>query len=357
LTPLDRIYLNGRFATQTLSGVQRFAAEVTQALQQINGESLTILVPPPGAPAYPQSRQTGRLHGQAWEQFDLPRAARDGFLVNLGNTAPLRSRRQLVVIHDAGVFSTPEAYSFKFRAWYKTMHSILVRRGIKIVTVSEFSRDEIIRHLRAAPSQVSVMPEGADHVARITAEPGILEKHGLTGTRFVLAVGTLSAHKNLAALGSLAKRLAAQDIALIIVGSLGGAAFQSDGKSALPQPARYIGRVTDGELKSLYQAAACFVFPSRYEGFGLPAVEAMATGCPVVAADILALRQSCGGAALYCDPAAPENIADRVLEVLDDDGLAARLRSAGLAHTQAMTWHRAAQALQEIIMAQQEVSK
>lgn len=346
---LDGIYINGRFATQTLSGVQRFATELTRALQQRPGMEVRLLVPPGGSSVWPGALEVGRLHGQLWEQWDLPRHATDGLLVNLGNTAPLRGHRQLLVIHDAGVFSTPEAYSRKFRLWYKIMQSALVKFGTPIVTVSEFSRGEIIRHLRASPAQVTVMPEGADHVSRIVAEDGILSTHALRPGGFVLAVGTLAAHKNLAALGCLAGALAQRDVPLIIAGGLGGLAFQSGSQSVLPLPARYIGRVSDGQLKALYGAAACFVFPSRYEGFGLPAVEAMASACPVVAADIPVLHEICADAVMYCDPFSPDDIANAVLRLLDDKALQENLRIAGLERTRAMTWARAAAALQDII--------
>jgi glycosyltransferase involved in cell wall biosynthesis len=327
--------------------VQRFAQEITAALMRATPDA-QLLVPAGGADVYRGAREIGRLQGQAWEQWELPRAVGDGFLVNLGNTAPLRGRRQLIVIHDAGVFSTPDAYSWKFRTWYKFMQAWLVRRKTPIVAVSEFSRQEITRHLHVPPAQVSVMTEGADHALRIAADAGVLQKQGFRHG-FVLAVGTLSAHKNLKALGVLAGHLAARNVPLVIVGSLGGVAFQTSGGASLPQPACYIGRVTDEELKALYENAGCFVFPSLYEGFGLPAVEAMACGCPVVAADIPALRETCGTAAHYADPTNQAAIAAKVLEVLDDPGLSARLRQAGPAHTQTMTWDRAAAMLSTII--------
>jgi glycosyltransferase involved in cell wall biosynthesis len=229
------------------------------------------------------------------------------------------------------------------------MQGMLVRRGTPIVTVSEFSRQEIIRHLGARDAQVQVMPEGADHVARILAAPEILALHGLRAGRYVLAVGTLAAHKNLRALGALAEALAAREVPLVIAGSLGGAAFGDGQALALPQPARYIGRVSDGALKALYEQAGCFVFPSRYEGFGLPVVEAMASGCPVVASGIPVLREICGPAGQFCDPLAPPDIAAKVLEVLDDADLAARLRAAGLARTRMLTWDAAAARLLDII--------
>jgi glycosyltransferase involved in cell wall biosynthesis len=346
-TPRPPASINGRFATQALSGVQRFAIEITRALQAQGGYEL--ITPPGGRAAWPQAREAGRRQGQAWEQLELPRAAAGTVLLNLGNTAPLLRRRQLIVIHDAGVFSTPEAYSKAFRSWYKLMQGWLARSGVPIVTVSEFSRREILAHLPAKPAQVAVMPEGADHMDRIDAAPEILARHNLARNGYVLCVGTLAAHKNLSALSALAQALAARNVPLVMVGGLGGAAFQGADTSRLPQPARYIGRVSDAELKALYQAAGCFVFPSRYEGFGLPAVEAMACGCPVVAADISALREACGDAAAFCNPAAPEDIAVKVLALLDDPAHQASLRQRGTARAAALTWRAAAARLHSIL--------
>ena len=335
--------INGRFTTQPLSGVQRFAVEITRALQT-RDPGYALLTPRGGGAAWLGAREVGAHQGQGWEQFDLPRAV-DGPLINLGNTGPLLARRQLVVIHDAGVFSTPEAYSREFRLWYKLMQSVLIRRGAIIVTVSEFARAEILRHLPAEPAQVLVIPEGANHLSEIAADNAILTRHELEPGRYVLAVGTLAAHKNLAALGLLAQRLCERRIPLVLAGGMGGGAFRP---AALPQPAHCTGRVTDAELKALYQGAGCFVFPSRYEGFGLPPLEAMACGCPVVASDIPALREACGQAAWFCDPFSPEDIAARVLAVLEAPSCQQEFREAGTAHTSNLTWARGAAVLDAI---------
>lgn len=349
MTALYPLYINGRFVTQSLSGVQRFATELSRALLALEGAGARMVVPVAGAQLWPGARETGRLHGQAWEQWELPRQARDGVLLNLGNTAPLLAHRQVLVIHDAGVYSTPEAYSWKFRSWYKTIQAAVIRRGVPIVTVSEFSRTEIIRHLPVQVGQVNTMPEGADHVQRIVPDPATLDQFGLERGRYVLAVGNLAAHKNLPALALLAERLCFQGMRLVVAGNVLGGAFSAAGAQQLPAAAYYIGRVTDSQLKALYEAACCFVFPSRYEGFGLPAVEAMASGCPVVAADIPALHETCGEAALYCDPAWPDDIAAQVLLVCNDTALQSRLRAAGRQRVASMTWQRAALALQDIV--------
>jgi glycosyltransferase involved in cell wall biosynthesis len=345
---LEQIYVNGRFTTQALSGVQRFASEITFELQRAQADRIQVITPSE-APDLRNFKKVGRLGGQAWEQWELPRHTNDGILLNLGNTAPVWGRNQILVIHDTGVFSTPEAYSWRFRSWYKAMQQILVSRGTQILTVSEFARGEIIKHLHAKPEQVVVIPEGADHVNRITSDPSVLEKHGLTPGKYVLAVGTLAAHKNLQALRPLAACLAKRGVNLVIAGGMGSRAFQQADKSQLPDPALYIGRVTDGELKALYQAAGCFIFPSKYEGYGLPAVEAMACGCPVVAADIPALKESCGGAAVFFNPRDPEDLSAKVLKLIDDEPLQNRLRREGYEHTRKTTWHEAVRSLEDII--------
>ena len=289
------------------------------------------------------TRAVGRRQGQAWEQLELPAQARGGVLINLGNTAPLRGGAQVVVIHDAGVFATPDAYSWKFRAWYRFAQRRLVHGRSRIVTVSEFARDEICRHLGADHGAVSVISEGADHMHAIEADPAILRS--LPPGRFVLVVGNLAAHKNLASLSPLAQSLAARGVTLVISGGLATGAFAQSSRQLLPAPAHHLGRVSDCELKALYQAAACLVFPSRYEGFGLPAIEAMAVGCPVAVSHIPPLREACGDAAQYFNPSSPDDIAREVGRLLDDEALEQRLRRAALQRALPFTWERAASQL------------
>ncbi len=340
------LYVNGRFLTQPLSGVQRFATEITAALQRRDPGRVVVLGPACGADAAASFRPVGRRRGQAWEQLDLPTHAADGVLINLGNTAPLRLRSQIVVIHDAGVFATPEAYSWRFRQWYKFAQKRLLRRGACVITVSQFGRGELVRWLGAAASDIAVIPEGADHMNDIRADYAVLDR--LPEGRFVLVVGNLAAHKNLGALCELAQRLAARNVTLVITGALAPGAFRESAARALPQPAQYIGRVSDAALKALYEQAACLVFPSRYEGFGLPAVEAMACGCPVIASRIPGLQETCGTAAHFFDPANPADIADQVCLVLDSAARAAELRAAARARSRDFTWARAAALLADI---------
>lgn len=237
----------------------------------------------------------------------------------------------------------------RFRTWYALLHRGLVRGGAHIVTVSEFSRGELARHLGVAVDRVKVVGEGADHMRRIVSRPQVLAATGLVPGRFVLAVGSLAKHKNLRSLGVLANSLFQRDMLLVIAGGLLGGAFQGSGTAGLPDRARYIGRVSDGELKALYELAACLVFPSHYEGFGLPAIEAMACGCMVAAADIPALRETCGEAAIYFPHDSPAEIAHQVIRVVDEEAIAHGLRQAAAKRISHYTWDRAARALDDVI--------
>ena len=347
-----KLYINGRFLCQPLSGVQRFATEITMALARICPESVPLqpmlLVPPTmneTAPAI-SALTVGHSSGQIWEQLELPWHASDGILVNLGNTGPIIAGSQIIVVHDAGVFSSPDAYSWRFRLWYKLLQKAHVLRGTSFVTVSEFSKRELARHLALPEDSIRVVPEGADHMHRLSEDHSILHQHGLIPGRFVVAVGNLAAHKNLSALGTTAQMLAARGMTLAVTGGLDHGVFRSG--TTLPRPATYVGRVSDSQLKALYRSAACFVFPSLYEGFGLPAIEAMACGCPVIAANIPSLREVCGTAALYAEPSKPDDIAAQIALVIDTGSLREEMRERAFRHAQPFTWNAAASALAAI---------
>ncbi len=352
------LLLNGRFLTQGMTGVQRFATEIARAADTLAAENAwpaTRILVPPGttAPGYAalSVASIGTRQGQGWEQRDLPGAVGAGdVLVNLGNTAPVLvpGARQAVVIHDAGAFDTPESYSVAFRTWYRTLHRILAWRGVRLLTVSEFSRGRIAHHLRCDPARIGVVPEGAEHILRDPADPGLLARHGLEAGRFALVVGTAAAHKNLSALQEAAALLAVRGMVLAIAGGGAGGLFrQADGTEG--PGVRMLGRVSDAELRALYEAALCLVFPSRYEGFGLPPVEAMATGCPVVAARSGAVPEVCGDAALWFDATGPNTPAAALARLLDEPGLRETLREAGLARAARFTWRAAALRLLDLL--------
>ena len=341
MTDGPALRINGRFLTQQVTGVQRFAIEMTRALC---GMTVCDVIAPRGArdegPIAP--RRVGWLAGHAWEQLELPWHAAGGVLVNLGNAAPLALRRQVVVVHDARPFTRPQVYSRRFATWYRLMQRGLVRRGARIATVSHFAQCELAGFLGLDPAAIAVLGEGAEHLLRAEPMAGLHRSLGLE-RRYVLTVGSLAGHKNLGALAATAAMLAGRGMELVLIGDVDRRVFGAG--AGLPAGVRAVGRQGDAGLRALYEAADCFVFPSRDESFGLPAVEAMACGCPVVAARAGSLPEVCGDAALLADPDDPGDIAAAVARVLDDADCAARLRAAGQARAGGFTWDEAARRL------------
>lgn len=353
---MTELAINGRFLTQGLTGVQRFATEIVGALDTLPaaGQAPAMRVLAPRGAVAPAWRAlavetVGTRQGQAWEQLDLASAARGRMLVNLGNTAPLRlGRSQAVVIHDAGAFDTPESYAFAFRSWYRLLHHALARSGARLITVSEFSRGRIAHHLGIAPARIGVIPEGGEHMLRDPAAPEALARHGLVPGRYALAVGTRAAHKNLDTLAAAAALLAGRGLTLAAVGAADAAVFRPAASAAGPG-AVALGRVSDAELRALYEGALCLVFPSRYEGFGLPPLEAMVCGCPVVAARAGAVPEVCGDAALWFDLSQPASLTAQLARLLDEPDLHGAMRAAGLARAEKFTWRRAAESLLALV--------
>ncbi|MDN3568346.1 glycosyltransferase family 4 protein [Paeniroseomonas aquatica] len=270
-------------------------------------------------------------------------------LVNLGNTAPLApGRPQAVVIHDAGAFDTPESYSAAFRAWYRSLHWALPRAGARLLTVSEFSRQRIAANIGIAPERIGVVHEGGEHILREAADATVLARHGLVPGRFALVVGTKAAHKGLGGLVETQVMLASRGLTLAVAGATDGAVFRQGGDPA-GQAVVPLGRVSDAELRALYEAALCLIFPSRYEGFGLPPLEAMTCGCPVVAAEAAAVPEVCGDAALWFDNDGPRRLPDALARLLEEAGLAATLTARGLARARDFSWRGAAERLVSLL--------
>jgi glycosyltransferase involved in cell wall biosynthesis len=288
--------------------------------------------------------QVGRLKGQAWEQFELPFYSRHAVLVNLCNTAPL-GRRGIVMLHDASVFVVPEAYSKPFLTWYRTLIPLLGRRALRVATVSRFSQGELARHAGIPAERIDVIPLGAEHILRAPGDESILARIGVERGRFILAVGSRSPHKNVGAVSAALARLGSQGLPLV---QAGGANSRIFARSAALNGAIHVGYVSDPELRALYENAACFVFPSLYEGFGIPALEALACGCPAAVARSGSLPEVCGDAVLYFDPHDPDDIA-RTIRLALESRQADELRARGRERAARFTWEQASRALVALI--------
>ncbi|MEO8804603.1 MAG: glycosyltransferase family 1 protein [Burkholderiaceae bacterium] len=355
------ILINGRFLSQRVTGVQRYARETIHALDELLAETAgagarwTVLVPRGTlAPAFRHLvvEPLGRLQGHLWEQFELPWRAGNRLLFSFGFTGPALKRHQIITVHDAAVVRMPQAFQRGFRHWYRWLIGTIGSRAPCTMTVSQFSASEATECFGVPAHRLRVTTEGWQHLDALVADDSVLERHGLRGQPFVLAVSSPTPNKNFAAIARAIELLGADAPRCVVVGAADGAVFRAASGAAGDALLR-VGYVSDAQLKALYQQASCFVFPSYYEGFGIPPLEAMACGCPVIASTAAAVREVCGNAALYFDPARPDLLAERLRELSADAGLRAEMRAAGLARVRGYSWREAATlnlaAIQEVM--------
>ncbi|WP_285136420.1 glycosyltransferase family 1 protein [Microbacterium sp. lyk4-40-TSB-66] len=343
--------VNARFLTQHTTGIQRFATEITRELLSLR-DDVTLAVPPgevDTAGLDPTRIVTvGRSRGHAWEQIDLPLFARRRreLLVDLASTGPTWYRPQISTHHDITYIRHPESFGRRFRAVYGIVVPRLIARSEGLLTVSEFSRGEISDHFGVDPARFTVVHNGADARFHPGASPG----EGATGRPYLLAVSSPNAHKNFARMLGAFERFAAThpDIELRVVGSQTNS-FSRQRYDGSHDRVRFLGRVDDDELTALYRGAIAFVFPSLYEGFGIPPLEAQQCGCPVIAARAASLPEVLASSAVYVDPYDEADLADAMSRVVDDPTLRAYLVTAGLANAARFSWRASAQRVSDVI--------
>jgi glycosyltransferase involved in cell wall biosynthesis len=326
------VLINARAATRPeLGGVERWARETAARLPLLDAARYRVVRPP---------RRLVHRAGHAWEQAVLPAIARRqhaSLLFNPGNLAPLAFPRNVVVIHDAAALREPGWYSRLYVASQRALLPALARRALHLVTVSQFSRGELVDLLGADPGRITVIPGGVDE----RFHPGVLPAR--RARPYVLTVASRTARKNLGALDVTARRLAAEEIDLVAVGGDRPQFRAERSTGGLVE----LGPVDDRELPGLYAGALAFVLPSRYEGFGLTVLEAMACGTPVVTSNVTALPELVGDAGLLVDPDDPQEIADAVERAIGDEAL----RTKGPRRAARFTWAATAERLHGVLSA------
>jgi glycosyltransferase involved in cell wall biosynthesis len=269
----------------------------------------------------------------------LPLAARGAeLLLSPANLAPVMGGRNVVVIHDCAPFQDPDWYGRAYGAWHRALVPRIARGARLVIAPSEYVSAELSARFGVPSERLRVVAPGVDPAFRSPADPAPLLRRLGIERPYVLGLGTDSPRKNLALLDAVAPELSAEGLEVAIAGST-----RHYMPSSAAGSARRLGYVADADLPVLYAGATAFAMPSLYEGFGLPCVEAMAAGTPVVAADRAALPESCGGAALLADPDDPAAFAAALLRATGPER--DRLAAAGRDRAAELTWERTAEQL------------
>jgi len=354
---METVFINGRFYEQPVSGVQRYGREIVRALDRLASTAAptpigwTLLVPNgvslPSLDAI-SVRRIGGFGGHAWEQTVLPASSAGAPLLNLGMSAPLGKRRQLVTLHDAAVFRHPEHFGQRYGLLHRNLELFLGRHN-NLSTVSEFSRRELSDVLSVPEDRIVVAPNGADH-AHAPPSYDSYDRLGLKGSKYFVTVGNLTDNKNMKLVAAAAELLDAPNFKVVVVGSanpkLFASALSGDVAQLTSDHIVFAGRLPDDELFGLMRRAVALIFPSKYEGFGIPPLEAMVNCCPVLGSDIPAVHEVCGRAARYFDPYSAEELASCMLSALRwSDEERAEIVRLGLSRGAGYTWQRAARIL------------
>jgi glycosyltransferase involved in cell wall biosynthesis len=317
------IVVNGRFLSRRITGVERYGLET---LKRFDGRCRVE-----------KTRWNG-IAGHAWEQFVLPRKlSSDSILWSPANTGPLLVQNQALTIHDLSPLEHPEWFRESFALWYRLFLPILVKRVQVVFTPSEYVKRKVTE--RFGISNVIVTPNGVDgSVFHPDAKNNLdLPK------KYILFVGSLQPRKNLNLVFDAWKEIKSECAKTWLVIAGGSGNVFRDVKSPQEERVRFLGYVSDKDLPGLYAHAECFVLPSFDEGFGLPALEAMACGTPVIVSDGGALPEVISDAGLVFKLSKQNDLKAKLKECLSQPDLRASLQEKGLARASQFSWQTTAE--------------
>lgn len=348
-----------------MTGVQRSAHEIVSRLLREDTEDYRLVSPRRSeARLSLPVRPRGRIRqGHLWEQLELPgivrRAGPGAVLYSPMTSGPVSVSRQVMTVHDLFVVENPEWFSRAFGAWYRWLIPRLVRRAAYVLANSRYTRERLLERYGLPEEKVVLCyfaqderfsPVSEEEVALFRAEQGLPE-------RYLLALGSIEPRKNLATLAAAWKRTGAreQGVELLVGGASTRRAVHNaagSGSEALQDPTiRVPGYLPDEQLPLLYGGAEAFVHPSLAEGFGLPILEAMACGTPVICSNATALPEISGGAARLVPAREIEAWTDAIDAVVSDPTLRRRMRESGLQRAAGFDWSRTANTVRGVLRA------
>lgn len=331
-----KIAVNARVLSQPITGVQRYLLSLLQHFPE-DAEVVRI------------SANLKGIKGHVWEQIVLPLRLGKHFLWSPGNTGPLFDKNQVVTIHDTVPLDHPEWLNPRFAIWYRFLVPYIARRASAIIAVSHFTKERIIATCKVSGEKIHVVYNGVDNRFSPTSKKHVdatKKKLRIPGLQYVLAFGSIEPRKNLRRLIEAWESIADDlpgNIWLVVAGAKGARRVFDDEKLQAPScRVHFTGRVPDELVPSLYSGAMATAYVSLYEGFGLPVLEAMACGSPVLTSDTTALPEVAGKAAFLVNPYQVNDIAVALYRLIQDENLQVALRDRGLKRARRFTWKRAA---------------
>lgn len=342
--------VNARFLTQQITGVQRFAYEISLRLKDRLGDEIVFLSPrnilQKEMAEHLDAKTIGRMSGYAWEQIELPLyLMKHGkpVLLNLCNLAPLSYRNNWIALHDITWVRYPETYSKLFCKVYDILIPKLCRRAKQIITVSEFSREEISSYYSIPKDKLLVVYNAVSEAFQQETDISLRQQ------RYFLAVSSLKANKNFVTVLTAFERVSEMkpDIKLFVIGDCTGSNFQAIDIRQYRQnhSIKFLGRVSDEDLVKYYSNAVGFVFPSLYEGFGIPVLEAQACDCPVISSSAASMPEVLQDSALFCEPMDVHGFAGQMCRLAEDESLRLSMIDKGRMNVRRFSWEDSAEKL------------
>lgn len=349
----NKIYINSRFLTQKITGSQRFAIEVSRQLRKLLPEAR--FVSPKNIIHYDIAKELevesfGKLNGHLWEQIELPlylRKKGSPLLLNLVNTSPIFYENKIITVMDLSWKHFPNAVSKKFYLWYKFLIPKICKNSKLIFTLSEFSKNDLFNELKINKDKTKIIHCSFSENFKFL---------NISREKIILSVASLQPYKNLEGLIKafifLKNKNKFFDYKLVLVGGYNKNVFAKTNLFELSKNRDdivFTGYLSDEKLVEYYNKACLFVFPSFFEGFGIPPLEAMACGCPCVVSNAASLPEVCGDAAYYVNPYDVEDIARGIERVLTDENLRQDLIRKGFENIKRFSWQDSARKIIKII--------
>lgn len=345
--------VNGRYLTQKATGVHRYAFEICNKLHEM-GVDFHVAVPKEIHPDYKFSFKVvkcGSFNTHLWEQISLPRYLKSigsPLLISFTGCGPLNYSNQIMTIHDVSHERYPEWFSKNYYRFYHYMMPRIGKKAHAVLTVSEFSKKEIVDTLGINAEKIHVVHSNVPFHNKPSKEEILSFTRNPEAERYILAVSSMDPRKNFIRLVEAFDKIKDKSVKLYIIGMSFKAFNTPDLQKLIGENVHLPGYISDEKLQTMYQNALLSVYPSLYEGFGLPPLESMTYGCPVINSDIPALREVSQDAALYVDPYNVDDITQKIEQLLVDEPLRKELQEKGLQQIKKYSWDKSAKQVYEL---------